>query len=217
MMMSLLSIFDPSSFMMFNWMCSTMPFLCPILMLSWSSSNFNSLFKLIKDLVHEIFKFNDLTLLIFISIFVLIFISNVMGLIPYVFCATSHFSYNFSIGLTLWMTTMLWGMWNFSEHNIAHLTPMGCPLVLVPFMVLVEIVSSLIRPITLSLRLMSNMLAGHLILTLISSNIDFFSSILMSSSMFIIHTGMMMFELGVALIQSYIFSFLMFLYWKESK
>nr|YP_010890533.1 ATP synthase F0 subunit 6 [Eomenopon denticulatum]WIM51539.1 ATP synthase subunit 6 [Eomenopon denticulatum] len=145
----------------------------------------------------------------FSLLFFIIFV-NLMGLIPLTFSSSSHISINFSISFPLWLSSVIWGFICTLIHSLAHFTPMGCPLILVPFMVLVEVVSYIIRPITLALRLMANMLAGHLILCLTSNLTTYimFPSLLML-------TSLMIFELFVSLIQGYVFTILMIMYWME--
>nr|YP_010363728.1 ATP synthase F0 subunit 6 [Menacanthus cornutus]UNZ12995.1 ATP synthase F0 subunit 6 [Menacanthus cornutus] len=213
MMNSLLSVFDPSSFLMLNWM-TWVVLLFPIRSY-WMISPLKSLNNSFKELMYMLFDKSENSL-IFISLFWIILVMNILGLYPYVFSMTSHFIFNLSLSLPLWLACMMMGLWKNLDHIMAHLTPEGCPPILIPFMVLVEMISSLIRPFTLALRLMSNMLAGHLVLALISLGMTKFTGIMFGLLMFI-HTGMLMFELGVAFIQAYIFTYLMLLYWEEIK
>nr|YP_010889906.1 ATP synthase F0 subunit 6 [Austromenopon paululum]WJJ69867.1 ATP synthase subunit 6 [Austromenopon paululum] len=151
-----------------------------------------------------------------ITLFYIIISMNFLGLVPFVFSVTSHFFFNFFISLPLWLCGMVWGgVVNF-RHLLAHLTPHGCPMVLVPFMVTVELVSSVIQPITLALRMMANVLAGHLILHLIGHGIIYFF-FPMSTVMFVLQTGFLTFELGVAMVQTFVFVKLLFMYWVEKE
>nr|WNE90729.1 ATP synthase F0 subunit 6 [Actornithophilus gracilis] len=216
MMTSLLSVFDPCSSVLWNLNWMSPFFLFFISTFYMIPSMFQQSFFIILKLVTSLFKEGKNSALVFVCVFFFLLIMNLMGLMPYFFSATSHLFFNLSFSLTLWLATVLWGFTKNFDHNIAHLTPMGCPSILVPFMVLVELVSSLIRPLTLSLRLMSNILAGHLILTLISKGVFSFYN-LPSLLMFLLHSGFFMFEIGVAFIQAYVFSSLLHLYWLESE
>jgi len=96
----------------------------------------------------------------------------------------------------------------------SHLIPFNTPFLLIHFMVLVELISSLIRPFTLAIRLIANITAGHLILALISSLTP-----LINRTTFIITLILgliLIIELGVAVIQGYIYSVLLLLYLNDS-
>lgn len=96
----------------------------------------------------------------------------------------------------------------------AHLVPSGTPYVLIPFIVLIETVRNIIRPLTLSVRLAANIVAGHLLLTLLSSQCGNVSIIILS---FLILALVLLatLESAVALIQAYVFSVLRTLYVAE--
>lgn len=101
---------------------------------------------------------------------------------------------------------------------LSHLLPVGTPEGLSPFLVLVETVSILVRPITLSVRLVANMSAGHIIIGLVGV---YFSSVLISSNFtlslifFLFQIFYFFFEFGISFIQAYIFSLLVILYSNE--
>ena len=93
-----------------------------------------------------------------------------------------------------------------------HLVPVGTPPALMPLIVVIESIRRLIRPITLSIRLMANIVAGHLLLSLTRSSIHNLSSFLGSMPAQFILLGL---EIAVAIIQGYVFMILMTLYLKE--
>lgn len=94
---------------------------------------------------------------------------NLIRLAPYIFTATAFLSSGLALALPIWARGVSLGVRQRSRGFIAHLVPKGSPMVLAPFMVLIESVSLVIRPFTLAVRLMANMLAGHLILSLVSA------------------------------------------------
>ena len=102
---------------------------------------------------------------------------------------------------------------NFSSV-LAHLVPEGTPVALVPFMVCIEIISSLMRPMTLAVRLAANIIAGHLLLDLCSIPI-ITSSALVKLAFFTALFTLSVLEFGVALIQAYVFTRLRSLYLSE--
>ncbi|PZO93598.1 MAG: ATP synthase F0 subunit A [Streptococcus pyogenes] len=95
----------------------------------------------------------------------------------------------------------------------AHLVPLGCPNALMPFIVVIERIRLIIRPLTLSVRLTANMIAGHIIMALISMR-SINSGLVLTSSI-ASEVLITILELGVALIQPYVFFILLFLYRQE--
>ena len=149
-----------------------------------------------------------------VGFFLIIFVYNFIGLFPYVFTSTSHLSITVSLALPMWVGYFSINFIKNTSRALAHLVPLGTPLALVPFMVLIEIVRNLIRPLTLRVRLAANMVAGHLLLSLLrtpaSSSNYLILSIIMSFLLVIIFL-----ELAVRLIQSYVFITLSSLYVSE--
>nr|WNH41964.1 ATPase subunit 6 [Neoperla dianae] len=152
--------------------------------------------------------------LIFISLFSLILYNNFLGLFPYIFTSTSHLTFTLALALPLWLSFMIYGWINHTQHMFAHLVPQGTPPVLMPFMVCIETISNIIRPGTLAVRLAANMIAGHLLLTLLGNTGS--SLILPILSLLIIaQIALLVLESAVAIIQSYVFAVLSTLYATE--
>nr|YP_009773406.1 ATP synthase F0 subunit 6 [Dendrochiton gothicus]QIZ12622.1 ATP synthase F0 subunit 6 [Dendrochiton gothicus] len=150
-----------------------------------------------------------------ISIFLLLIMVNLLGLSPYVFSLSSHLSFAFCFGFPFWLSLIFSGSFYNVSEVISHLLPSGAPSVLNPFLVLVETVSIGVRPITLSVRLAANMSAGHIILGLIGSylSVGFFTySTIILVLLLCVQVFYFLFEIGVGLIQAYIFSLLVSLY-----
>lgn len=99
---------------------------------------------------------------------------------------------------------------------MSHLIPTGTPLALISFIVLVEILSNLIRPLALTFRLTANMMAGHLLMSLIGGALISlpFSFMLLGS---MVQSLLVFIELGVSVIQAYVFSTLLLLYLSEGE
>jgi F-type H+-transporting ATPase subunit a len=95
-----------------------------------------------------------------------------------------------------------------------HLVPQGTPRVLMPFIVCIETISNIIRPGTLAVRLTANMIAGHLLLTLIGNTGNSLSTLLVSF-LVIAQIALLTLESAVAIIQSYVFAVLSTLYSRE--
>nr|YP_009364905.1 ATP synthase F0 subunit 6 [Burara striata]ARJ31575.1 ATP synthase F0 subunit 6 [Burara striata] len=223
MMSNLFSIFDPSTnlfYLPLNWI-STFLGLMFIPYSFWLIPNRHYiLWNLIISKLHNEFKnllgpnsFNGSTF-IFISIFSFVLFNNFLGLLPYIFTSTSHLSISLSITLSLWLSFMFYGWINNSQHMFIHMIPQGTPSILMPFMVLIETISNLIRPGTLSVRLTANMIAGHLLLTLLSNTGINMPNYLIIFLIFI-QILLLTLESAVAIIQAYVISILSTLYSNE--
>nr|QID48486.1 ATP synthase F0 subunit 6 [Yunnantettix bannaensis] len=221
MMTNLFSSFDPStsSSLSLNWL-STLIFISLIPTIFWmikSRSNLimsTILSKLNSEFSNIMNNMNKMSILMFISIFIILLINNMMGLFPYIFTSTSHMTMTISIALPMWLSFNLYGWVNKTNHMFEHLVPEGTPSILMPFMVCIESVSSLIRPGTLAIRLAANMIAGHLLLTLLGNMGNKINELTMIA-MLLIQTLLFILELAVSIIQAYVFSVLITLYSSE--
>nr|APH07338.1 ATP synthase subunit 6 [Leptopilina boulardi] len=221
MMTNLFDIFDPSSStsMSINWL-SMVYFILVIPVVFWSvPSKYQMLWNMILEgisgeLKTALNKYGMMNILIFISLFIFIFLNNFISLFPYIFTSTSHISISISMSLMIWFSMMFFGWWNFSNHMFIHLTPLGTPKVLMPFMVMIELISSVIRPLTLSVRLSANIIAGHLLITLMSQSSKMLN-IVMIIVLVLVQCVLMSLEVAVSLIQSYVYSILSTLYSSE--
>lgn len=172
-------------------------------------SKFKSELKII--LFNNFFNFN---IIFFLSIFLLIFINNFIGLFPYIFTRSSHLIFALSFSLPLWIRLILFGWINNINFIFAHIIPQRTPIILIPFIVIIETIRNIIRPITLAIRLTANIIAGHLLLTLLRQTAltNFWVSIII----IIIQIILLVLELSVSIIQAYVFSILRTLYTKET-
>nr|QAU54079.1 ATP synthase F0 subunit 6 [Patella vulgata] len=153
-----------------------------------------------------------------IALFLCIVCMNMTGLIPYVFSTTAHLSMSFSFGLVVWLSLIISSYCYNFPVSASGLLPTGSPSALAPFLVLVETVSIGVRPITISVRLVANISAGHIILTLISSALSsgiFTFPVVIFGLVLSVEVFYFLFEFGVAIIQGYIFCLLVSLYSNE--
>nr|QJQ26878.1 ATP synthase subunit 6 [Osedax rubiplumus]QJQ26891.1 ATP synthase subunit 6 [Osedax rubiplumus] len=148
------------------------------------------------------------------SIFISLMTLNLIGLIPYSFSVTSHLIFTLSIALPMWLSLIVSASVHAPKMFLAHLLPAGAPDWLNPFLVLIETISMLVRPLTLAFRLAANMSAGHIVLSLIgifSSSLIIMSP-LTGSFIILAQMGYFMFEVAIGLIQSFIFCLLISMY-----
>nr|YP_010567887.1 ATP synthase F0 subunit 6 [Faxonius virilis]UZC55650.1 ATP synthase subunit 6 [Faxonius virilis] len=222
MMASLFSIFDPSSSILsipLNWISTFLGLLFLPFMYWVSPSRWVMMWLKFTKMLYGEFKVilgsSNLGLnVVFISLLTLIVFNNSLGLLPYVFTSSSHLVMTLSLAFPLWLSFMIFGWVNHTQEMFAHLVPQGTPGVLMPFMVLIESISNVIRPGTLAVRLAANMIAGHLLLSLLGGMgpgmpLGFLWVLV------ILQVLLLMLESAVAVIQSYVFAILSTLYASE--
>lgn len=118
------------------------------------------------------------------------------------------------LALPIWLGTILFSIIFQYNNLLAHLVPLGTPSFLIPIIVIIETVRNVIRPITLSIRLAANMVAGHLLLTLLGSQGPSSSSLVLVI-LLVSLVLLLILEVAVACIQSYVFTILRSLYLNE--
>lgn len=157
----------------------------------------------------------------FFCLFIYILTNNLVGMIPYTFAPTSHFILTFFISFTIVFGCTIIGFLLHKLYYFSLLTPNGCPLGLLPLLVLIETISYLARNVSLGLRLAANILSGHMLLNILSE----FTYKIMDTDVVHFFIGLipLMFigafsglELGIAFIQSQVFVVLSSSYTKDS-
>jgi len=171
--------------------------------------------QLLKELVAVLgLIINPGSILFFGGLFIFLLFNNFLGLFPYIFTASRHFSFTLSIRLPLWVGYIIQRFVLQFNYNIAHLVPEGTPGALIPLIVIIESIRLVIRPLTLAIRLAANIVAGHLLLTLLgnqgpSAPVRVIWVLLVALVLLII------LECAVSCIQRYVFTILRSLYLGE--
>ena len=154
------------------------------------------------------------------ALFIFILVNNLIGMVPYSFASTSHFILTFSISFTVVLAATLLGFMKHGLKFFSLFVPAGCPLGLLPLLVLIEFISYLARNISLGLRLAANILSGHMLLNILSG----FAYNIMTSSFIFLFLGLIPLafiiafsglELGIAFIQAQVFVVLTCSYIKD--
>jgi len=154
------------------------------------------------------------------ALFIFILVNNLIGMVPYSFASTSHFILTFSISFTVVLGATILG---FQKHGLKFFSlfvPSGCPLSLLPLLVLIEFISYLSRNVSLGLRLAANILSGHMLLSILggftynimTSGFIFFFLGLLPLAFIIAFSGL---ELAIAFIQAQVFVVLTCSYIKD--
>nr|ARK18655.1 ATP synthase F0 subunit 6 [Varioconus guinaicus] len=228
MLVDIFSSFDDNN-QVFMSLYILMWFFSLVMVVLFSSSfwlvhpRWNSFINIFKDTASsQVFRSFGLNMAGFINLitglFLFLILMNMSGLIPYVFSTTSHLAVSLTLGLPLWLTLIVSAVVYNPGSVVAGLLPTGAPAPLNPFLVLIETVSIMVRPITLSVRLTANMSAGHIVLTLIGNYLTaglFVSSFFSIFLLLLIQVLYTVFEFGISLIQAYIFCLLITLYSDE--
>lgn len=223
MITNLFSVFDPRTTILnlsLNWLRTFLGLLLIPTSFWLIPARFQFLWNSILLTLHKEFKTllgptgHNGSTFIFISLFSIIVFNNFLGLFPYIFTSTSHLTLTLALALPLWLSFISYGWINHTQHMFAHLVPQGTPAVLMPFIVCIETIRNVIRPGTLAVRLAANMIAGHLLLTLLGNTGPSLSYSLISL-LIIAQIALLVLESAVAIIQSYVFAVLSTLYSRE--
>ncbi len=155
------------------------------------------------------------------TLFMFVFLGNALGLIPYSFTYTSHLAVTAGLALLVFFAVLIIGIVRHGFHFFSLFAPAGVPGWLMPLVVMIEFVSFLSRPITLSVRLFANMVAGHVLLKVIAGFCIMFATIGGAAWLGVVlpvamNVVMLGFELFIAFIQAYVFAVLTCIYLKDT-
>jgi F-type H+-transporting ATPase subunit a len=151
------------------------------------------------------------------SIFTFVLLGNLLGLLPWAFTFTSHIAVTFALAMVVFVLVTIVGLVIHGTHWFGYFFPEGAPKLLAPLIIPIEIISYLSRPISLSVRLFANMVAGHVMLVVFASFvvmigslgvIGFFGAVLPVA----VNVVLVGFELLVAFLQAYVFAILTSIY-----
>ena len=148
------------------------------------------------------------------TLFMFILFGNVLGLLPYSFTFTSHIIVNGALAVFIFVAVTLIGFARHGLHYLRLFCPEGTPLPVAIVLVPIEIMSYFIRPVSLSLRLFANMLAGHVLLKVLAGFI--ISLGIFGFVPFIAVTAVTLLEMMVAVIQAYVFALLSTIYLNDA-
>jgi F-type H+-transporting ATPase subunit a len=147
---------------------------------------------------------------------------NMFGLIPYAFTVTSHIIITAALALTVFFTVLIYGLMRHGLHFFNLLVPKGVPIYILPMIVAIEILSFISRPISHSVRLFANMLAGHIALKVFAGFIILLGGGLGAIGWvggilpFAMIIGLTALELLVAFLQAYVFAILTCIYLNDA-
>lgn len=151
--------------------------------------------------------------------FMFILFCNIIGMVPYTFTVTSHLIVTFGLAFAIWIGVTVIGFMHHGIHFFSFFFPPGAPIALAPLLVVIEIISYVFRALSLSIRLFANMMAGHTLFKIVSG----FGWIIFGSSFWFVGVlpiillfGFTGLEIGVAILQAYVFTVLTCIYLNDS-
>ncbi len=155
------------------------------------------------------------------SLFMFVLVANLFGMFPYFFTITSHIIVTFALAMLVVLTVIVYGFWKHGFGFLKLFVPHGIPAVLIPLVVAIEVISFLSRPISLSVRLFANMLAGHITLKVFAGFVTSLSAMgavgvagaVLPLAMTVALTGL---EFLVAFLQAYVFAVLTCMYLNDA-
>jgi F-type H+-transporting ATPase subunit a len=175
-----------------------------------------SIYEVVDTMTHEVLHENARTYFPFVlTLFTFILFCNVLGLVPYSFTVTSHIIVTLALALTVFIGATIIGFVRNGFGYLKLFVPSGVPAVLLPLVVVIEIVSYFIRPMSLSIRLFANMMAGHMMLKVMAGFVVMLGAAagwLPLAAM----VGLYGLELLVAALQAYVFALLTCMYLNDA-
>lgn len=152
------------------------------------------------------------------TLFIFILFANIQGLIPYSFTVTSHIIVTFSMALVVFVGVTIIGVVRHGARFLTLFVPSGVPIALAPLLVVIELISYLVRPITLAVRLFANMTAGHILLKVFGGFVVSLGGfyVIPGIAPLAVTVALYGLELIVAFLQAYVFAVLSCLYLNDA-
>lgn len=155
------------------------------------------------------------------SLFMFVVVANLIGIIPYTFTVTSHIIVTLALALTVFLTVLIYGFWKNGFKFFKLFVPSGIPIYILPLIVVIEIISFLSRPVSHSVRLFANMLAGHITLKVFAgfvASLGAFGAVGWVGAILplAMTTALTALELLVAFLQAYVFTILTCIYLNDA-
>ncbi len=155
------------------------------------------------------------------SLFMFILVLNLIGIIPYTFTVTSHIIITVALALLVFLTVVIYGLWRNGLHFFRLFVPSGVPKVILPLVTFIEVLSFLSRPVSHSIRLFANMLAGHITLKVFGGFVTMLGGLgflgwlgaVLPLGLTVALTAL---ELLVAFLQAYVFAILTCIYLNDA-
>jgi F-type H+-transporting ATPase subunit a len=151
------------------------------------------------------------------SLFMFVLFGNLLGMLPYAFTFTSHIAVTFALAMIVFVLITVVAISIHGMHFFSYFFPEGAPKVLAPLIIPIEVISYLSRPVSLSVRLFANMVAGHVMLKVFATFVVLMGSagavgIFGAAAPLAVNVALVGFEFLVAFLQAYVFAILTSIY-----
>ena len=155
------------------------------------------------------------------TLFIFVLFANLIGLIPYTFSVTSHIIITSALAALVFLIVVVYGFWKNGLHFFNLFVPKGVPVYILPLVVFIELMSFLSRPISHSVRLFANILAGHITLQVFGGFVTMLGALgifgwLGATLPFALVVALIALELLVAFLQAYVFAILTCIYLNDA-
>jgi F-type H+-transporting ATPase subunit a len=149
------------------------------------------------------------------TLFMFVLVLNMLGMVPYSFTVTSHIIVTFALAAFIFIGVTIIGFWKHGIGFLKFFVPSGVPFVMLPLLVVIEVISYLTRPVSLSVRLFANMMAGHTMLKVFGSFVVALGLLggWAALAFMVAFTGL---EILVAFLQAYVFAILTCIYLNDA-
>jgi len=149
------------------------------------------------------------------SVYMIVLMGNLLGMVPYSFTYTSHIIVTGALALAVFTLATLVGIFRHGLHFFSLFLPKGLPIPLIPLIVVIEVISYLSRPISLSVRLFANMVAGHTMLK-VFAGFSVMMGVALGVLPMVVNVALYGLEIMIAFIQAYVFAILTCIYLKDA-
>ena len=155
------------------------------------------------------------------TLFMFILAANMIGMVPYSFTVTSHIIVTFALAAVVFVGATVVGFIKHGAHYLKLFVPSGVPVLLLPLLVVIEVISYFTRPISLSVRLFANMMAGHTMLKVFAGFVVMFGLagaawMPLGLAPFLLMIGLTGLEILIAFLQAYVFAVLTCIYLNDA-
>jgi F-type H+-transporting ATPase subunit a len=155
------------------------------------------------------------------TIFTVVLMGNALGMVPFSFTYTSHLIVTAALALMIFFAVIVIGLFRHGLHFFSLFVPPGIPMWMAPLIIPIEIISFLVRPVTLSVRLFANMMAGHILIKVIAGFAVGFAGMGIAGTALgilptLFNSVLIGFELLIAFLQAYVFTILSCIYLKDT-
>lgn len=149
------------------------------------------------------------------TVFMIVLLGNLLGMVPYSFTYTSHIIVTGTLALFIFLMATLIGIAKHGLHFFSLFMPAGVPIFMAPLIILIEVVSYLSRPVSLSVRLFVNMMAGHTMLK-VFAGFSVALGVILGVAPLALNVALIGLEILIACLQAYVFTILTCIYLKDA-